>query len=46
MKKITTLLLMLLLMATAANAKFAYWGYCDKDIVGAYGSSAYGKAAS
>ena len=45
MKKITTLLLMLLLMATAANAKFAYWGYCDKDIVGAYGSSAYGKAA-
>lgn len=36
---------MLLLMATAANAKFAYWGYCDKDIVGAYGSSAYGKAA-
>lgn len=45
MKKITTLLLMLLLVATAANAKFAYWGYCDKDIVGAYGSSAYGKAA-
>ena len=29
MKKITTLLLMLLLFATAANAKFAYWGYCE-----------------
>ena len=45
MKKITSLLLMLLLTVTAANAKFAYWGYCDKDILGAYGSATSGKAA-
>ena len=33
MKKITTLLLMLLLMATAANAKYTYWGYAGKAAV-------------
>lgn len=30
MKKITSLLLMLLLIVTAANAKYTYWGYAGK----------------
>lgn len=30
MKKITSLLLMLLLVVTAANAKYTYWGYAGK----------------
>ena len=48
MKKITTLLLMLLLMATAANAKYTYWGYAGKAAVDLpYGSigTRQGKAA-
>lgn len=48
MKKITTLLLMLLLMATAANAKYTYWGYAGKAAVDLpYGSigTRHGKAA-
>ena len=30
MKKITSLLLMLLFAVTAANAKYTYWGYAGK----------------
>ena len=45
MKRISTLLLLLLLIATGASAKFTYWGYCDKDIVGTYGNQTSGKAA-
>lgn len=45
MKRLTSLLLTLLLAVTTASAKFAYWGYCDKEIVGAYGSATSGKAA-
>lgn len=30
MKKITSLLLMLLFAVTAANAKYTYWGYAER----------------
>ena len=45
MRRISTLLLLLLFIAMGASAKFTYWGYCDKDIMGAYGSQTSGKAA-
>ena len=48
MKKITSLLLMLLLVVTAANAKYTYWGYAGKAAVDLpYGSigTRQGKAA-
>ena len=47
MKKLSTLLLMLLLVATTANAKFTYWGYADKNISGTVGKpgTKNGKAA-
>lgn len=39
MKKLTTLLLALLFVATAANAKYTFWGYADKTAV----DECYGK---
>ena len=39
MKKLTTLLLTLLFVATAANAKYTFWGYADKTAI----SDCYGK---
>lgn len=48
MKKITSLLLMLLFAVTAANAKYTYWGYAGKTAVDLpYGSigTRQGKAA-
>lgn len=48
MKKITSLLLMLLFVVTAANAKYTYWGYAGKTAVDLpYGSigTRQGKAA-
>lgn len=45
MRRISTILLLLLFVVTGANAKFIYWSYCDKDIAGAYGSQTSGKAA-
>lgn len=48
MKKITSLLLMLLLAVTAANAKYTYWGYAGKTAADLpYGSigTRQGKAA-
>lgn len=47
MKKLSSLLLMLLLVATTAQAKFTYWGYSDKNVAGVYGKpgTKTGKAA-
>lgn len=42
MKKITSLLLMLLFAVTAANAKYTYWGYAGKTA----GQSTFRMAAS
>lgn len=45
MKKVSSLILGLLLCASAAQAKFTYWGYSDKTISSQYGSATSGKAA-
>lgn len=42
MKKLTTILLALLFVATAANAKYTFWGYADKTAV----SECYGKVGT
>lgn len=45
MKKITLLLLLMLLCVSAAEAKFTYWGYSNKTVASAFGSGTKGKAA-
>lgn len=45
MKKFFSTLLLMLAMVSAAQAKFTYWSYADKDTNGAFGSATKGKAA-
>lgn len=45
MKKIYSLIMLMLLFVSAAQAKFTYWGYCDKNISSQLGTNTSGKAA-
>lgn len=45
MRKLTSLLLLMLLCVSAAEAKFTYWGYSNKTVASAFGSGTKGKAA-